>query len=148
MEKYVFLGTSAVCAAMDLVYELGVYNLTIPDDCNAMKRRFWFSYVFGLALMCVVIAGGYRVVSSLSESGWRWTAWFAAIVPVPLLIYGGFLLHGIDTVLTTATGNTASVVLFATLKKSLNHKTKHHGKEEGCGKNEEGRRTAQSEDSV
>jgi hypothetical protein len=118
----VFAITHAAAVAVELVGEMSLYGLIPPTAASSLKTRFWSQYVIGVAISTLVGLVGYVATDCLAKSGWTKTAWVAALLPTLTLLSGGFLLHGVDTILGISTG-TGSVGLiraaFRTKKKSV-----------------------------
>ncbi len=118
----VFAVTHAAATLIEFLAETSLYGL-IPDEAGtATKTRFWSQYVMGLGFNLIMGAIGYAATDCLARSGWTKTAWVMAVLPTLMLLTGGFLLHGVDTVLGTSSG-TGSVTLlkaaYSAKKKSV-----------------------------
>ena len=104
-----FVITHVIVMLTELVGEISLFTL-IPNENKAMRTRFWAQYVLGAACAAVMGSIGYLATDCLSKSGWTKTAWASSLLPTLTLGSGGFLLHGVDSILGASSG-TGSVAL-------------------------------------
>lgn len=105
-----FVITHATCTLIEFIGETSLYGL-IPETANSsIKTRFWSQYVIGVAVATLIGSIGFAATDCLAKAGWTKTAWVAALVPSIMLLTGGFVLHGVDSILGTSSG-TGSVGL-------------------------------------
>ena len=100
----VFAVTHAIAMVTEFVGEISLYGL-IPEENRAVKTRFWAQYLVGAAFSVLIGAIGYLATDCLSGAGWSKTAWVAAFLPTATLLSGGFVLHGVDTILGSSSGS-------------------------------------------
>jgi thiamine monophosphate synthase len=53
---------------------------------------------------------GFLATDCLAKGGWNKAAWASAVVPTAVMASGGFVLHGVDSILGSTSG-TGSVAL-------------------------------------
>lgn len=115
----VFAVTAGIALITEIAGEIALYGI-IPEDNRVIKTRFWAQFVVGAAISLFFTGIGYIATDCIAKKGWSKTAWLVAIVPMLPIVTGGFVLHGVDTVLGSSSG-TGSVALikaaFAAKKK-------------------------------
>ena len=122
----VFATTHAAVMLLELMGEISLSNL-IPEQSKGVKSRFWLQYVIGIAVSLFISSICYRAIDCLAKNGWTKTAWLMAIFPPTIFLFtGGFLLHGVDSVLTSTSGSSSIKLLrtAARKKKKCVQKTK------------------------
>lgn len=105
----VFAATHITTMLVELVGEISLYQL-VPRDSASIRTRFWAQYVVGAAFSVLFGLLGFVATDCLAKSGWSKAAWAAAIVPAVAAASGGFVLHGVDTILGSTSG-TGSIAL-------------------------------------
>lgn len=122
----VFAITHAVAVLAEFVGEVSLYNL-VPEENKTIRTRFWAQYLVGAAVTMLIGALGYLATDCLAKSGWKKAAWVAAFLPSVTVVSGGFMLHGVDSILGSSSG-TGSVALikaaYAAKKKKVYIKVK------------------------
>ena len=105
----VFKVTHVVAMLAELVGEISLYNL-VPTQNAAMRTRFWAQYVIGAAISAILGVMGFLATDCLAKNGWKKLAWGFCVLPSIAATTGGFVLHGVDSILGSSSG-TGSVAL-------------------------------------
>lgn len=115
----VFVVTHVCAMAVELIGELSLYEL-VPRDSVSVRTRFWSQYVVGAAFSVILGFLGFIATDCLAQSGWNKAAWATAVLPTIAAASGGFVLHGVDSILssTSGTGNVGLIrAAYASKKK-------------------------------
>jgi hypothetical protein len=105
----VFMVTHVASMLAELVGEVSLYQL-VPRESASVRTRFWAQYVIGAAFSIAMGSLGFLATDCLAKSGWNKAAWGTAVLPTVAAASGGFVLHGVDSILGSTSG-TGSVAL-------------------------------------
>lgn len=105
----VFAVTHAVAMLTELVGEVSLYGLVNTDN-KVVRTRFWAQYLVGAAAVMLIGYVGFVATDCLAASGWKKLSWVSAVLPTLTTVSGGYVLHGVDTILGSSSG-TGSIAL-------------------------------------
>lgn len=106
----------------EFVGEVSLFDM-IPQGNKTIRTRFWAQYLIGAAYAVLVGIVGFRSVDCLAKSGWKKLSWAAVAISPVLLASGGFLLHGVDSILGSSSG-TGAVALVGSAYAAKKKKSK------------------------
>lgn len=119
-----FAVTFAAATVIEFIGETTLYGLIPGTAARSLKIRFWSQYVASLSVYMVIGLVGHAAVDCLAKSGWAKTAWLASIFPAVVVLSGGFVLHGVDTILGISSGTGSMGLLKAAFKAKKANKPK------------------------
>lgn len=105
----VFTLTHAAVMLAELVGEVSLFGL-VPRESGSVRTRFWAQYVLGATFSIFLGSLGFLATDCLAKGGWNKSAWAFSVLPTLAGASGGFVLHGVDSILG-ATSGTGSVAL-------------------------------------
>ena len=100
----VFAVTHVAAMLVELVGEVSLYQL-VPRESASIRTRFWAQYVIGAAISVALGSLGFLATDCLAKSGWNKAAWASAVVPTVATMSGGFVLHGVDSIIGSTSGS-------------------------------------------